>query len=120
MSHPLDAANLVMDLDGPETCSATGGIYRYPDGRTVPDTCNALFNYPSRKLTVSFIEEPARSGNATLAHLEDFFGNVRSRARCKAPVSEGFKAMIGVAMAIQSFQTRRTVHWDPGRETISG
>ena len=55
MSHPLDAANLVMDLDFPETCSATGGIYRYKDDRTVPDTCNALFNYPSRNLTVSFI-----------------------------------------------------------------
>ncbi|MBM3841106.1 MAG: Gfo/Idh/MocA family oxidoreductase [Verrucomicrobia bacterium] len=55
MSHPLDAANLVMDLGIPETCAATGGIYRYKDGRTVPDTCNALFNYPSRNLTISFI-----------------------------------------------------------------
>ena len=27
----------------------------YDDGRTVPDTCNALFNYPSRKLTISFV-----------------------------------------------------------------
>ncbi len=55
MSHPLDAANLIMGLDIPETCSATGGIYVYDDGRTVPDTCNAIFNYPSRNLTISFI-----------------------------------------------------------------
>src|SRR5262245_15148618 len=55
MSHPLDAANLVMDLEVPASCSATGGIYRYKDDRTVPDTCNALFNYPSRDLTISFI-----------------------------------------------------------------
>ena len=55
MSHPLDAANLVMDLDVPETCVATGGVYHYKDGRTVPDTCSALFNYPSRDLTISFI-----------------------------------------------------------------
>lgn len=61
MSHPLDAANLVLDLDIPETCYATGGIFRYDDGRTVPDTCNALFNYPSRNLTVSFA---ASSNNA--------------------------------------------------------
>ena len=55
MSHPLDAANLVMGLEIPETCSATGGIFLYDDGRTVPDTCNALFNYPSRNLTISFV-----------------------------------------------------------------
>jgi predicted dehydrogenase len=55
MSHPLDAANLLMDLDIPQFCCATGGIYKYDDGRTVPDTCNALFNYPERKLIVSFV-----------------------------------------------------------------
>lgn len=55
MSHPLDAANLIMGLEIPETCSATGGIFIFDDGRTVPDTCNALFNYPSRNLTISFV-----------------------------------------------------------------
>lgn len=180
MSHPLDAANLVMDLGVPESCSATGGIYKYKDDRTVPDTCNALFNYPSRNLTISFIgssnneyfnqeaqyrgtngtldlgtgalriyaekrnalfekfaaqptsdrwanlrstpvfEEPAKSGNSTLAHLEDFFENVRTRGQCKAPVSEGFKAMAAVAMAIQAYKTERTVRWDSGREEILG
>ena len=55
MSHPLDAANMIMGLDIPETCSATGGVFVYDDGRTVPDTCNALFNYPTRKLTISFV-----------------------------------------------------------------
>ena len=180
MSHPLDAANLVLDLDVPETCSATGGIYRYKDDRTVPDTCNALFNYPSRNLTVSFIgssnneyfnreaqyrgthgtldlgtgglrlyaekrnalfekfvaqpasdrwnnlrstpvlEETAKSGNSTLGHLEDFFANVRSRGQCKAPVSEGFKAMAAIAMAIQSYKTQRTMRWDSGAEEMLG
>ena len=55
MSHPLDAANLVMDLEPPEVCCAVGGIFKYDDGRTVPDTCNALLHYPSRRLTISFI-----------------------------------------------------------------
>ncbi|MCI0534355.1 MAG: Gfo/Idh/MocA family oxidoreductase [Verrucomicrobiales bacterium] len=180
MSHPLDAANLVLGLDAPESCSATGGIYRYKDDRTVPDTCNALLNYPSRNLTVSFIgssnneyfnqeaqyrgthgtldlgtgglriyaekrnalfekfaaqpssdrwsnlrsapvfEERAKSGSSTLAHLEDFLDQVRTRGQCKAPVSEGFKAMVGVAMAIQSYRTQRTVRWDSKRDEISG
>jgi predicted dehydrogenase len=60
-SHPLDAANLVMDLDWPHSCSAHGGIYLYPDGRTVDDTCSALFHYPHRGLSMSFI---GSSGNA--------------------------------------------------------
>ncbi|MBI2949927.1 MAG: Gfo/Idh/MocA family oxidoreductase [Verrucomicrobia bacterium] len=180
MSHPLDAANLVMDLGIPETCAATGGVYRYKDGRTVPDTCNALFNYPALGLTVSFIgssnneyfsqeaqyrgthgtlelgtsgfrifaekrnalfekfvgkaapdrwsnlrstpvfEEPAKAGNSTLAHLENFFENVRSRGQCKAPVSEGFKAMAAVAMSIRSYQTQRSVRWDTSSEKILG
>ena len=55
MSHPLDAANLLLDLDIPPHCCAAAGIYKYDDGRTVPDTCNALFNYPARKLIISFI-----------------------------------------------------------------
>jgi predicted dehydrogenase len=178
MSHPHDAANLVMGLGIPETCSATGGVYRYKDDRTVPDTCNALFNYPGRNLTISFIgssnneyfiqeaqyrgthgtlelgtgglrvfaekrnalfekfagsttpgrsinlrstpvlDEPAKAGNSTLAHLEDFFANVRSRGRCKAPVSEAFTAMVAVAMAIRSYQTQRTVRWDPSRDEM--
>jgi predicted dehydrogenase len=178
MSHPLDAANLVMDLGIPESCCATGGIYQYDDGRTVPDTCNALFNYPSRNLTVSFIgsssnaffnqeahyrgtngtmelgvtwlrifaearndlfrqyvDDPAATGFedlrttpvldvpvnynwSTLEHLDDFFVNAKSRGECKEPVREAFKAMVGVAMAIESYKTNRTVHWDAERERI--
>ncbi len=64
MSHPLDAANLVFQLGIPDTCSATGGIFHYKDGRTVPDTCNALFNYPDRKLTISFV------GSSTNAYFD--------------------------------------------------
>lgn len=55
MSHPLDAANLVLDLGIPETVSATGGVFQFDDGRSVPDTCNALLNFPARKLTISFV-----------------------------------------------------------------
>lgn len=178
MSHPLDAANLVMDLEVPETCSATGGIFIYDDGRTVPDTCSALFNYPARKLTVSFqgssnnsffgqeaqyrgthgtmelgvswlriyaekknelfetfaspdkvadwkdlrqqpvLDEPVDYNWSTLGHLDDFFQNVRTRGACKAPIDQAFTAMIGVAMATESYKTQRTVRWDPVKEKM--
>lgn len=175
MSHPLDAANLVMDLDIPETAYATGGIFQYDDGRTVPDTTSALFNYPSRKLTVSFvgsstnqfftqealyggsegsmelntarmrvyaerkndllarfakssdkridlktrpIVEERSPGNATTAHLENFFHAVKTRGPTKAPIEQCFKAMVAIAMAIQSYQTGRAVRWDAATERI--
>jgi len=178
MSHPLDAANLVMGLEIPETCSATGGIYQYDDGRTVPDTCNALFNYPSRNLTISFVgssnnaffdreaqyrgtlgtmelgsnwlrlyaeqknalfkqyvasdkadefedlraqpihKEPTNYRWSTAEHLDDFFENVKSRGQCKAPVQECFKATVALAMAIQSYKTKRTACWDADQERI--
>jgi len=178
MSHPLDAANLVMGLEIPVTCSATGGIYQYDDGRTVPDTCNALFNYPSRNLTISFVgssnnaffdreaqyrgthgtmelgpnwlrlyaeqknalfkqyvasdladefedlraqpihKEPTNYRWSTTEHLNDFFENVKSRGQCKAPVQECFKATVAMAMAIQSYKTKRTACWDADQERI--
>jgi predicted dehydrogenase len=178
MSHPLDAANLVMDLEIPATCSATGGIYKYDDGRTVPDTCNALFNYPARGLTISFIgssnnayfnqEAHYRGTNgtmelgvnwlrlyaegknalfakhvpanraaefadlrstpvldhtpnynwSTIPHLDDFFENVKSRGRCKAPVEECFKATVALAMAIHSYKSGAAVRWDGEHEKM--
>ncbi|MGE3779429.1 MAG: Gfo/Idh/MocA family protein, partial [Pirellulaceae bacterium] len=178
MSHYLDVANLVMDLDIPATCAATGGIYQYDDGRTVPDTCSALFNYPARRLTISFVgvsnnafhDEigqyrgtsgtlefrdaaisvyaeaknklfekfvPADSAKkytnlraqsvhelrpqgapATRAHLDDFFMSVQERRRCRCPIEEAYKAMVGVAMAIESYKTQRTVHWDVAQRQI--
>lgn len=55
MSHFLDMTNLVLDLDVPATCATAGGIFKYDDGRTMPDTCSALFTYPSRRLMISFM-----------------------------------------------------------------
>jgi predicted dehydrogenase len=178
MSHPLDAANLLLDLDVPESCSAAGGIFKYDDGRTVPDTCSALLNYPKRKLTISFIgssnngffdreaqyrgtegtlelgvkwlriyaekkndlfdeyvsadqageftdlfrepihKEPVDYDWSTIGHLDDFFTAVKSRGRPKAPVQECFKAMVAVAMAIESYQTGRTVRFDAAGEKL--
>jgi predicted dehydrogenase len=178
MSHPLDAANLLLGLDIPATCSATGGIFVYDDGRSVPDTCSALFSYPQRKLTISFLgmnnnsfnnQEAQYSGtngtmelgaswlrvyseahnalfekyvpspradefrdlraqpiynlrpsgaDSTLAHLDDFFVNVKQRGRCHCPVEEAYKAMVAVAMALKAYDSQRTVRWDEAQGQI--
>lgn len=178
MSHYLDVANLVMDLEIPESCTAAGGIFKYDDGRTVPDTCSALFTYPSRRLSLSFIgvsnntfndqegqyrgthgtlefrtsgfavyaegknrlfdqyvpadkagkftnlrtqpvhEVRPQSAPATRAHLDDFFVNVKSRGKTHCPIEEAYKAMIGVAMAMESYKSQRTVRWNETRQQI--
>jgi predicted dehydrogenase len=180
MSHYLDAANLLLDLEIPATCAASGGIFKYDDDRTVPDTCSALFTYPARRISISFVGMSSNSffdqeaefrgaqgtlvlrtsgaqvyaegtnalfeefvppdqaaeyrdlrarpvhevrplgGSSTLAHLEDFFINVKQRGRCHCPIEEAFKAMVGVAMAIESYKAQRTMHWDAEQSQIKG
>ncbi|MBI4893232.1 MAG: Gfo/Idh/MocA family oxidoreductase [Acidobacteria bacterium] len=44
--HWLDAVHLFMGERAPRSADFAGGIfYQYTDGRTAPDTCNALFEY---------------------------------------------------------------------------
>lgn len=176
MSHPLDSANLVMSLGVPETCSAAGGVYKFGDGRTVPDTCTALFNYPSRNTSMTFVgtsnnrfrtgDSQFRGTHGTLEltmdsiavyaesrntpvyrrfadsssasqrtrlsddpvferklrydgitkHLDDFFIACKTGAETKCPVSKAFVAMVGVAMALESYQQQKTIRWDATHE----
>lgn len=44
-SHLLTAIHWVLDVRLPHSVVAQGGIYRWKDGREVPDTFNALFDY---------------------------------------------------------------------------
>ena len=67
--------------------------------------------------THSIVDERSR-GNATTSHLDDFFSAVKSRGATKAPIEQSFKAMVAVAMAIQSFQSGRSVRWDAVNERI--
>jgi len=62
--------------------------------------------------------EPTDYRSSTLRHLDDFFANVKSRGRCKAPVETCFTATVAMAMAIQSYKTKRTARWDGERERI--
>lgn len=44
--HNLTTIHEILGLTQPKTVAANGGIFRWNDGRTVPDLLNALFLYP--------------------------------------------------------------------------
>jgi predicted dehydrogenase len=45
-SHLLTAIHWMLDISIPQSAVAQGGIYLWKDGRDVPDTFNALYDYP--------------------------------------------------------------------------
>ncbi len=53
-SHQYDCLNQVLSLGIPETVVTTGGQYYYKYDGDMPDVINAIFNYPSRDLSVSY------------------------------------------------------------------
>lgn len=46
-THWIDVVHMFMDQDNPISAVAAGGVYAYKDGRTAPDTINALLEYPA-------------------------------------------------------------------------
>lgn len=63
LTHEYDALNQIMHLGIPRSAMASGGIYHYNDGRTVPDTLQVAYEYPQRELTLLY--------SATLASRKD-------------------------------------------------
>jgi predicted dehydrogenase len=53
-SHEYDAVNQILDLGIPATAVSSGGIYHFKDGRDVPDTWQAVLEYPDRNLTLLY------------------------------------------------------------------
>ena len=53
--HQTDIVNFMLDKTMPNTCSASGGIYRWTprDDRDVPDTFSAIYDY-SDKLQINY------------------------------------------------------------------
>ncbi len=47
-THWIDVVHMFMGDDIPVAASASGGVYKYKDGRTAPDTINVLLEYPSQ------------------------------------------------------------------------
>jgi predicted dehydrogenase len=44
--HMLSQMHEFMDVTGPKSVVSNGGIYRWDDGRTVPDVMNSVYEYP--------------------------------------------------------------------------
>ena len=65
-SHAFDSINMIMDTGIPDSCMASGGIYYWDDGREIPDTWTAIFEYPKRNLQVAY--------NCTLANGREGWG----------------------------------------------
>lgn len=62
-THEYDAMNQILGLGIPHSATASGGIYFYKDGRTVPDVLQQTFEYPDKDLTLLY--------SATLASEKD-------------------------------------------------
>lgn len=98
-THEYDAINQVMHLGIPHAAMASGGIYFFKDGRTVPDVMHVSYEYPERDLNLLY--------SATLANSQyrkkSFYGHDgymelgndlvvyadRSSTRYEEPIREG-------------------------------
>lgn len=70
-THEFDAMNQIFGLGIPDSAMASGGIYFYKDGRTVPDVLNMAFEYPERDLTLLYsatLSSEKNRGKAIMGH----------------------------------------------------
>lgn len=51
--HELTTIHEIMDVKGPKSAVAQGGIYRFDDGRTCPDLLTGVYDYPGFMLEVT-------------------------------------------------------------------
>ncbi|HNY39631.1 MAG TPA: Gfo/Idh/MocA family oxidoreductase [Bryobacteraceae bacterium] len=54
MSHQWDGVNLVVGMGIPETVQTMGGLYFWTKDRDVPDQWHVMYEYPKKKLNVTF------------------------------------------------------------------
>lgn len=66
LSHEYDGVNMIMGLGIPKSAVASGGIYYFKDGRDVPDTFQATYEYPDRDLTFVYSATLANGNNRGL------------------------------------------------------
>jgi predicted dehydrogenase len=69
-SHQLNATHWFLGTSAPTAVHATGGVYRYKDGREAHDHIHSMFEYP-RGLTVTF---SSIESNAFEQRYEAFYG----------------------------------------------
>jgi predicted dehydrogenase len=54
MTHLWDSANFMLNMGIPETCMTQGGLYFWKKDQEVPDTWNAIFDYPKQNMVMTF------------------------------------------------------------------
>lgn len=54
MTHLWDSANFMMGMGIPESAQTQGGLYFWKKDQEVPDTWNAIFDYPKQDLVMTF------------------------------------------------------------------
>ena len=69
--HQTDIINFMLSKTVPRSCVASGGIYRWPDGRDAPDTFSAIYEYPGN-LQINY---SSYYGNEHYGYGEQLFGN---------------------------------------------
>lgn len=60
-THEFDAINQIMHLGIPHSAMASGGIYHFKDGRTVPDVMHVSYEYPDHDLNLLYSATLANS-----------------------------------------------------------
>lgn len=60
--HMLTQLHEVMDVPAPESVVSQGGIYRWKDGRSVPDVLNSVYEYPGDFIVDMYVNLGNSSG----------------------------------------------------------
>ncbi|MFN0208039.1 MAG: Gfo/Idh/MocA family protein [Planctomycetota bacterium] len=54
LSHEIDAVNMLLGVEIPDSVVASGGNYIYKDGRETPDVYSVIHEYKDRELTLTY------------------------------------------------------------------
>ncbi len=89
-----------------------GTIYRDREERVkyIPEGKHNAEDFPA--------SSAASDASLTALHMRNFFDCVRSRKEPNCPFELGYRSAIACRMAITSFRSGRTMHWDAENSTI--
>lgn len=79
--HLLSQLHEIMDVPGPRSVVSHGGIYRWDDGRTVPDVMNSIYEYAPGFLADMYVN----LGNARALHGTVIMGSQGTLALSRRP-----------------------------------
>jgi predicted dehydrogenase len=78
--HLITSIHFIMDADMPKSVAATGGILHRHDGREVPDTLDALFDYGSFCVNMAG-NSSGRKGHSPFSSVRAWSSSLRTNAK---------------------------------------